>query len=257
MENFKKLIRENMALTVFGLIIMGLTIAFISHAIGGPGLSYYEYGMLLGALLVLGIMSFLLKENSYYRLLEHAVVGMALGIGLFRIAYENLRTVWWHRTWDGITGAERWYWLYLLLPLVGVLWYMMYSKKYLWLNRVILGLFMGVAAGYIVQRELAKQIGQLKAMGTPLYSKDLYPFEIFTNILMWLLVLIVMYYFFFTFKRKGRAQNALSTWGRIAMMIGFGALFGNTVQGRLAWLIDRFVFLVQDVFQGVIQPWFV
>jgi len=139
---------------------------------------------------------------------------------------------------------------------VGILWYFMYSKKYLWLNRVILGLFMGVAAGYVVQKELFKQIGQLKAMGAPLYSSDLYGFEIFTNIIMWILVLIVMYYFFFTFKREGRVQNSLSRWGRIAMMIGFGALFGNTVQGRLAWLIDRFLFLVQDVFRGVIQPWF-
>ena len=108
----------------------------------------------------------------------------------------------------------------------------------------------------IIVRELVKQIGQLRAMGAPLYSRDLFGFEIFTNIIMWLLVLLVMYYFFFTFKRQGRVQSSLSKWGRIAMMIGFGALFGNTVQGRLAWLIDRFLFLVQDVFQGVIQPWF-
>jgi hypothetical protein len=251
-----KLIRDNVALTVFGVIIIAITIAFVSHALGGPGLNYYEYGMLLGGLLVLGIMSFLLRENSFYRLLEHAVVGMALGIGAYRMWDSNLRPSWWWKTWDGITGAERWYWLYLLVPVVSLLWYFMYSKKYLWLNRVILGLFMGVAAGYIVQRELAKQIGQLRAMGRPLYSADLFGFEVFTNIVMWLLVLIVMYYFFFTFKREGPVQDTLSRWGRLAMMIGFGALFGNTVQGRLAWLIDRFVFMVQDVFRGVILQWF-
>ncbi len=252
----RKLIRENIALTVFGSLIIVLTVLFIMHAVTGRGLSYYEYGMLIGALLVLGIMSFLLKENSFYRLLEHGVVGMALGIGLFMMVYNNLRPNWWWNLVDGFRGVNRWYWLYIFLPFIASLWYFMYSKKYLWLNRIILGLFMGVAAGYIVQRELVKQIGQLRAMGAPLYSRDLFGFEIFTNIIMWLLVLLVMYYFFFTFKREGRVQNSLSKWGRIAMMIGFGALFGNTVQGRLAWLIDRFLFLVQDVFQGVIQPWF-
>ena len=251
-----KLIKENIALTIFGSLIVVITVLFIIHALGGPGLTYYEYGMLLGALLVLGIMSFLLKENSFYRLLEHAVIGVAFGVILFQIWYDNLMPVWWWKTYEGIIGVNRWYWLYLFLPLVGTLWYFMFSRKYLWLNRIILGLFMGVAAGYIVQRELVKQIGQLKAMGASLYAKDLYGFEIFTNIIMWLLVLIVMYYFFFTFERKGRVQDSLSRWGRIAMMIGFGALFGNTVQGRLAWLIDRFLFLVQDVFRGVIQPWF-
>ena len=251
-----KLIRENIALTIFGGILVVMTILFISHALGGFGLTYYEYGMLSGALFVLGIMSFLLKENSFYRLLEHAVIGMALGIGLYLMWYDNIRKVWWQTTYDGIIGANRFYWLYIFIPFFSILWYLMFSRKYLWLNRVILGLFMGVAAGYVVQRELFKQIGQLKAMGVPLYSSSLYGFEIFTNIVMWLLVLIVMYYFFFTFKREGRVQDSLSRWGRIAMMVGFGALFGNTVQGRLSWLIDRFLFLVQDVFRGVIQPWF-
>ena len=86
-----KLVRENIALTVFGGLIVLMTILFISHALGGFGLSYYEYGMLLGALFVLGIMSFLLKENSFYRLLEHAVIGMALGIGMFQMWYDNIR----------------------------------------------------------------------------------------------------------------------------------------------------------------------
>ena len=251
-----KLIKENIALAVFGSLIVIMTLLFIIHAITGWGLSYYEYGMLLGALLVLGIMSFLLKENSFYRLLEHVVVGTALGIGFYMMIYNNLRPNWWYMMVEGFQGVNRWYWLYIFLVPISALWYFMYSKKYLWLNRIILGLFMGVAAGYIVQRELVKQIGQLRAMGAPLYSDSLFGFQIFTNIVMWVLVLLVMYYFFFTFRREGKVQNTLSKWGRLAMMIGFGALFGNTVQGRLAWLIDRFVFLVQDVFKGVILQWF-
>jgi hypothetical protein len=57
----------------------------------------------------------------------------------------------------------------------------------------------------------------------------------------------VMTYFFFSFKQrtaKGVAQ--FSTVGRWTLMIGFGAIFGNTVMTRMSFLLDRLMVLHDD-----------
>jgi hypothetical protein len=60
-------------------------------------------------------------------------------------------------------------------------------------------------------------------------------------------LLSVMTYFFFSFKQrtaKGVAQ--FSTVGRWTLMIGFGAIFGNTVMTRMSFLLDRLMVLHDD-----------
>jgi len=247
--------KENIAL--FVVLLLFIIFILIPYLLGR--LTYYQFGQLVGAFMVFGIMSFLLKENSFYRFLEHFMIGIASAIWLYRRWFDSLRPKWWEPVWDGLHGGTPldlvWI-IWLLLPVFALLWYFTYSRKLLWLNRIIIGFFMGVAAGYTIKKEFGKQIGQLKAMAAPLFSRDLYGFEIFTNIFMWVTVLIVMYYFFFTFRRKGKFQDRLSKLGRIFMMIGFGALFGNTIAGRLSWLIDRFIFLVDNVLKDVIRSIF-
>ena len=251
--------RKYTALIVVGVIfVIFVLVPYLAKWPGG-GLDYYGFGTLFGALLVLGIMSFLLKENSFYRLIEHIMIGTAGGIGLFRWWYDMVRVRWWNVLLENVRGEhpiDPSYVLVFLVPVFGILWYYTFSKKNVWLSRIIIGFFMGVGAGYTVRQELGKQIGQLHAMAAPLLGGDYFAWETISIIIMFVLVILCMYYFFFTFKREGILQDRLATGGRIAMMIGFGALFGNTVQGRLSWLIDRFIYLVDDVFRDVIQGQF-
>jgi len=251
--------RKYTALLIVGAIfIVFVLVPYITKWPNG-GLDYYGFGTLFAALMVLGIMSFLLKENSFYRLLEHIMIGVAGGIGLFRWWHDQIRTRWWQVVVENLRGEhpiDPGYFLIFLMPVFGILWYYTFSKKNVWLSRIIIGFFMGVAAGYTVRQELGKQIGQLHAMAAPLFGGDYFAWETISTIIMFLLVIVCMYYFFFTLKRKGRLQDGLAQSGRIAMMIGFGALFGNTVQGRLSWLIDRFIFLVDEVYVDVIRHQF-
>jgi hypothetical protein len=249
------LIRKYPALIVAGIIFLfGVLIPYLFGV-----LDYYGFGTLVAALLVLGIMSFLLRENSFYRLLEHIMIGVAGGITLFRWWYDQVRTRWWDVMLENFRGehpVDPSFFLVFLLPLFGILWYYTFSKKNVWLSRLMIGFFMGVAAGYTVRQELSKQIGQLQAMAAPLLGGDYFPWETISIVIMFVLVILCMYYFFFTFKREGIIQDRVAQFGRVAMMIGFGALFGNTVQGRLSWLIDRFIFLVDEVFMDVIRHQF-
>jgi hypothetical protein len=250
------LLRRYTALIVAGAIFLVFVLMPYLAKWPNGGLDYYGFGTLVAAMMVLGIMSFLLKENSFYRLLEHIMIGVAGGMGLFRWWYDQMRTRWWDVLWENVRGehpVDANFFLAFLLPVFGILWYFTFSRKNVWLSRIIIGFFMGVAAGYTVREELGKQIGQLQAMAAPLFGGGHFPWETVTIVIMFVLVILCMYYFFFTFKREGPLQNRLAQGGRIAMMIGFGALFGNTVQGRLSWLIDRFIFLVDEVWVDVIK----
>lgn len=59
-----------------------------------------------------------------------------------------------------------------------------------------------------------------------------------------LALLSVMTYFFFSFKRMtGKGVSQFSMIGRWTLMIGFGAIFGNTIMTRMSFLLDRLMFL--------------
>jgi len=58
-----------------------------------------------------------------------------------------------------------------------------------------------------------------------------------------------MFYFFFTFRRKpGGVVQKISTTGRWMMMGCFGAFFGTTIMARMALLVERLRFFIDDWF---------
>jgi outer membrane protein assembly factor BamB len=60
-------------------------------------------------------------------------------------------------------------------------------------------------------------------------------------------LLSVMTYFFFSFKRTSTKSVAkFAKVGRWTLMIGFGAIFGNTIMTRMSFLLDRFMFLIDE-----------
>ncbi|MBQ7525578.1 MAG: hypothetical protein IJT09_04020, partial [Abditibacteriota bacterium] len=61
--------------------------------------------------------------------------------------------------------------------------------------------------------------------------------------------------FFFSFEQKGKLIKTSSSLGRTFLMIGFGAIFGATVMGRMTLFIGRFNFLVNDWGKQVAADW--
>jgi hypothetical protein len=59
------------------------------------------------------------------------------------------------------------------------------------------------------------------------------------------LVLSLLYFVFFLRPRTPLGRGTISA-GRLVMMVGFGAMFGNTVNTRLSWLAPRIGFLIQE-----------
>ncbi|MDW8107369.1 MAG: hypothetical protein RMK45_07815, partial [Armatimonadota bacterium] len=68
---------------------------------------------------------------------------------------------------------------------------------------------------------------------------------IINNFLFVIILLSVLTYFTFSYEQRG-AVKRIAILGRWFLMIGLGAIFGNTVMARMALLIGRIYYMLND-----------
>ena len=189
------------------------------------------------ALCTFAIYTVLYKENKFYRLFEHIFIGLYGGYGVYITWSEILYPKW----WKPMTEEGQWWWAFAAI--VGSLFYFMYSKKHAWLSRVIFGMFMGFSAGGIF-REFYEgyfpQIGSSMKPFTGSYS------NILSVLVFYVILLAALSYFFFSFEHKHPVVKGSAMAGRWFLMIGFGAMFGATVMGRMTLFIGRLNFIINS-----------
>jgi hypothetical protein len=202
--------------------------------------------IVLGACSTLGIYSILYKENKVFRFFEHLYLGLAAGYAIGAIWNDVLKTLWLEPMLKDTPS------LIALLPL-GSLFYFIYSKKNGWMARLVFGVFIGFAAGQQFQGFVGSYWPKIQSAATktlwvtenpnPAYFWG--PISTTINNVLFLAILTsVMTYFFFSFEQKSAAVRKFSKFGRYAMMVAFGAMFGNTIMARMALLIGRIFFLI-------------
>ncbi|RMG40513.1 MAG: hypothetical protein D6719_10705 [Candidatus Dadabacteria bacterium] len=215
--------------------------------------------VLVGGIATLAIFSFLIKENPVYRIFEHLFIGIAAGFG---IVFSIQRFLWPNIMVpllgldidvypDGTLSHSYNYWLLLyILPMVfGLLFYFLYSKRFGWLAKVVIGFQLGASGGLAFKGFFNEMIPQLEKSFKPLVvfsNGEVNYWQSFEHILFVFTLLSVMYYFFFSFKRESRLAQGFAGSGRWLMMICFGAFFGSTVMARMALLVERLQFLIDD-----------
>jgi len=262
-------------------------------------------GYWLGIFLTFCILSFLYKDNPFYKFAEHLFIGVSIGFIIIEQYFSTLHPFLVEKLADKV-------WL-ALVPLVLCL--MMFtkavSKRLSWLSRYPLAFFVALYAGFAiktVQADLGEQmklsmqdldaekvnintapeaqLSQLPGLTPPVAKQiverraqvpfekvddigqlDLTPgqrdlladgrgsligldakaaardgekdlFRIFSQVLLLLGLLSSLVYFYFSIEQKG-AVGKVSRFGVWILMIGFGASFGYTVQGRLSLAIGR------------------
>ena len=263
------------------------------------------WGYWLGIFLTFCILSFLYKDNPFYKFTEHLFIGVSIGFIIIEQYFSTLHPFLVEKLADKV-------WLALVpLVLCLMLFTKAVSKKFAWVSRYPLAFFVALYAGFAiktVQADLGAQmklsmqdldaekvnintapedqltqlpglsptvarqmverraqvpfdkvddIGQLdlaagdrdllaeergSLIGLDAKAaaqdgeKDL--FKILSQILLLLGLLSSLIYFYFSIEQKG-AVGKVSRFGVWILMIGFGASFGYTVQGRLALAIGR------------------
>ncbi|HHY45538.1 MAG TPA: hypothetical protein GX512_07505 [Firmicutes bacterium] len=184
-------------------------------------------GVWIGAIAALGIYSVLIKDNPFYRLVEHIFVGASAGIAIVT-GVQTFKS----QAWSPLTSGQ---WALIFPMLLGVLLYARYVPQYSYLNRLPLSLMMGAGAGVAMRGAVESQIvGQLTATMVKLTTLDAW--------IIFLGTLLSLSYFFLTYRLEGGAAWAPRL-GRYFMMAAFGAAFGNTVMGRVSAAIGRFQFI--------------
>ncbi|MCS7066571.1 MAG: hypothetical protein NZL85_09930 [Fimbriimonadales bacterium] len=114
----------------------------------------------------------------------------------------------------------------------------------------MIGVLIGASAGLFFQEFASRQLPQLNStLSKPLWITDANPGLVISNIINnWIFIiflLAVLTYFTFSFEHRGPVKR-VATVGRWFLMIGLGAMFGNTVMARMALLIGRIYYLLSD-----------
>lgn len=232
----------------------------------------------VGAIVTLCVFSYAIKDNPAYRFVQNATLGTYMGMAIVIMWNQILRPNWWDRVDAGFstlltsgTSDPAWaqsFWILVLVP--GILWYCQMFKRYAWLSTFVAGWFVGVAAGLAFKREILLILPQVAATIQPinpfagpdsasfaaLFSGDAEARmaswaivgDCFNNLLIIVLLFAALFYFFFSVRAEHPVLAGSIRFGRVAIMVCLGALFGNTVLTRVAYLIERLLFLYNTWF---------
>jgi hypothetical protein len=187
-------------------------------------------GTWVGAICVLAMFSFLIKENKVFRTFQHLYVGVAAGYGIV-FQFNSIRNV----AWDPLTKKGEMLWI---VPIIlGLLLFTRYVRGYQWISRWPLAFLMGLGAGLSMKAIESDFVRQVQA--------SLITLTTLNNIIIVVGTVTALAYFYFTL-RPSAVLGGASKIGRYVLMMTFGAAFGNAVMGRISLLIGQMQFLFGD-----------
>jgi len=187
----------------------------------------------VAALLSLCVLSFLYRENPFYRFAEHLAVGVSAGYWVIILYNQSLTA----KVLEPLKAGNP---LPLVPCLLGLLLFARLFGKIGWVSRIPMAYMLGVGSGVeiplILQTYVLQQVhATMRPVG--------FTASTYANLLIALAVICGIAYFFFSTRHRG-AFGAVTRVGIWILMIGFGATFGFTVMGRISLLLGRVNFLV-------------
>ncbi|MHC4846741.1 MAG: hypothetical protein ACYTCU_11360, partial [Planctomycetota bacterium] len=244
------------------LALQDVTPAFFTLVPGAPN-------DVLGAWLIcfftLAVFSFLYRDNPFYKTAEHVFVGLGTayftlqyykeGIWQPVVEYMRERSAMAEGELYSLGGLDIEPWLAIglrIIPLLlglMLLWRLVSANS--WAPRWPLAIMVGVYAALKMTGETQSKLVLLIANAmTPLTDPTKVGWDEWTKIEQWEVfytfskvvffvgLLCALGHFLFTYKRTPLLAG-VSRIGVITLMITFGSMFGFTVLGRIALLIER------------------
>lgn len=194
-------------------------------------------GIWAAVFVTLMVLSFLYKENPFFRLTEYVFIGLSSGYGfaaaLRLFINQALNPIF-------IDGS-----LAFIIPLVlGALFYTQFTKKYSLFYRLPLSLAIGYGLGVTIWSVMdAYFVRQVSATMLPLFTGDL--MTTVDNLVLVVGTILSLSYFVLSREQKG-GWGTITRIGKYFVLITLGAVFGSTVLGRMQIIIQRIQFLTGD-----------
>ena len=203
-------------------------------------------GVWINAFLTLCILSFLYKDNPFFRFAESLFAGMSLG---YYIGLANQQTLM-PNLFQPLFGDFSGHFVLLIPMALGILLYFRYIPKVAWMARIALAVYIGYYVGVMFLQKLHGE-GLPQSSDTILPLRGISGIDIVWNAIFILGVISVLLYFYFSAEHKG-ALGKISRLGIWFLMVSFGASFGYTIMARISLLMGRFSFLVNEWIKPVI-----
>lgn len=208
-----------------------------------------HFALWVAAFLTLGIISFLYRDNAWYKLCESIFIGVSAGYWFVMLFWDNLYGKFWIGVFPPNGGArtDDWYMLFVGMVL-GIMMLMRLLPKIGWISRWPLAFIVGATAGlnliiYFASNVMVQVEDTVRPLWGPNYGASVY--DIVGNVVVALGTFTGLIYFFFSKEHKGAFGGAAKI-GIFFLMVTFGASFGYTVMSRMSLLIGRIDFLLTD-----------
>ncbi len=212
---------------------------------------FESIGTWLAALLTIFILSFLYKDNPFYKFAEYLFVGVSAAYWAVYYYYNILRP-------NLILPLFYQGQILYVIPLVlGIMMIMRLAPKVGWISRWPLAFIVGTYSGYFLITYLqSNALDQVQATLMAFIDFSAWN-EFFTHpglitflsaISVPLIIIGVVtgiIYFFFSREHKG-VFGGFAKIGIWFLMVAFGASFGYTIMARVSLLIGRLYFLLHD-----------
>jgi hypothetical protein len=231
--------------------------------LGFIGPMSHDWKIWVAAFLTLCILSFLYRDNPFYRLAEHLLVGLSTGYFFLVLYFQVFKPNVVERL--GTSYGEDWvdFGMTILIAILGLLMLsrlpVPFLRPYGWLSRWPMALVVGFASGVAIpttieadiMRQVMGAVGVSIIPGSNPFASTGAFFLMAGNIVLVLGTISALVYFFFSMPHRGVVGGGAKI-GIWVLMLGFGASFGYTVMARLSLFIGRVLFLLQN-WLGVID----
>lgn len=227
-------------------------------------------GYWVAAFLTICILSFLYKDNPFYKFAEHLFVGISAGYGVVLQLYDTiipklfaplvsplaetdpmpeamakgLEESWalteaLTSSFHGAKEIHGWWFAYLGALVLSLMMFSKFTRNFSWMARWPLAFVVGAFAGVnVIGYTSSDLVIQVQANMLPFVVDDGRWWDTANNIIMVVGLVCALLYFFFSRPHTG-ALGWASRIGIYFMMISFGASFGYTVMGRISLAIGR------------------
>ncbi len=199
--------------------------------------SWDLFGVWLAAVFTLGIISFLYRDNIFYKICEAVFVGISAGYWLITYFWDNLYGKFYAQVTDPVNPQ----WTPWIGFILGALILSRLFEKIGWLSRWPLAFIIGATAGvYMMFYFVSNAMLQISATIMPIYTGSVG--GTISNIFIIAGTFCGLIYFFFSKEHKGVFGGAAKI-GIWFLMATFGASFGYTVMSRMSLMLGRLDFL--------------
>lgn len=181
---------------------------------------------LMAAGMTLALLSYLYRENLFFRIAEHAYMGGAIGYGALLSAYSAMSILQ-----PRLANGE---YIWLLTILIGLMYIFFFAKQYFYLYRYPTAIVMATGIGVFLARGVKTNL--LDQARSTMLVTDL------SSVIVAIGVICGLFYFYATMEPKGPLKG-MNTVGRWFLMAAFGAQIGLHVMARTSLIIGRIRFL--------------